>query len=177
MSKKVILYMNMSLDGFIADADGRTDWKGGESEFYQGDYGKSGFLSVVDTIVMGRNTYNRMIEKYGIDGWPYKEMVTYVITHRPQEDNDYIKFADSRLSTLINELKEKSGEAIWLFGGSEIANQAVRDNLIDEYHLAIHPIILGRGKKLFGDHNKTVKLHLVRNGNKNGVMDCLYERI
>lgn len=177
MGKKVILYMNVSLDGFIADRDGKISWKGGESEFYQGDYGKSGFLSVVDTIIMGRDTYNRLIKKYGTERWPYKDKVTYVITHRPLEDTEYFKFVDSRLSSLINELKDKPGEAIWIFGGADIANQAVRDNLIDEYHLVIHPIILGSGKKLFDDHNKTIKLHLVRNGNKNGVMDCLYERI
>lgn len=176
MKRKVILYMAVSLDGYITDKDGRTNWRNGESEFYQGDYGKSGFLSIVDTVIMGKNTYKKIMDKEGADNWPYKDMTTYVITHLPDEDTEAIKFVSTRMSTFLQKLLQEEGKDIWIYGGSDIANQVIRENMVDEYHLTIHPIILGGGERLFNDKNKEIKLHLVKNVAKNGVIDCLYEK-
>ena len=161
MKRKVILYMAVSLDGYITDKDGRTNWRNGESEFYQGDYGKSGFLSIVDTVIMGKNTYKKIMDKEGADNWPYKDMTTYVITHLPDEDTEAIKFVNTRMSTFLQKLLQEEGKDIWIYGGSDIANQV---------------IILGGGERLFNDKNKEIKLHLVKNVAKNGVIDCLYEK-
>ncbi len=177
MRRKVILYMAVSLDGYIADRAGNIGWLGGESEFYQGDYGRGGFLSIVDTVVMGRETYKHLQERSPQGNWPYAGMCTYVITHRPEPDTEDVRFVDSRLSTFIHRLQEEEGENIWIYGGADIANQLIRENLIDEYHLTIMPLILGGGIRLFGDRNKEIKLHLVKSSEKNGVIDCLYERI
>lgn len=176
MKRKVILYMSVSLDGYIADREGKTGWFGGESEFYQGDYGRSGFLSIVDTVVMGMDAYKQLKEKYGEEDWPYGDLTAYVITHRPEADTEKVRFVDSRMSTFIQKLQEEEGGNIWIYGGADVANQLVRENLIDEYHLTIMPIILGGGTRLFNDKNKEIKLHLVKNTEKNGVIDCLYER-
>lgn len=177
MKRKVILYMSVSLDGYIADKAGKTGWLGGESEFYQGDYGRSGFLSIVDTVIMGMDTYKILKEKYSQKTWPYQDMLTYVITHRPEKDTEEVHFVDSRMSTFIQKLQKEEGGNIWVYGGADIANQLIRENLIDEYHLTIMPIILGSGTRLFGDGNKEIKLHLIKNTEKNGVIDCLYERV
>ncbi|MGN0659588.1 MAG: dihydrofolate reductase family protein [Emergencia sp.] len=177
MKRKVILYMAMSLDGYIADKAETTGWRRGESEFYQGDYGRSGFLSIVDTVIMGMNTYKELKCSNAGRPWPYEDMITYVITHRPEEDTENIRFVDSRMSTFIQKLQQEEGGNIYVCGGADIANQLVRENLIDEYHLTIMPVILGGGTRLFNDKNKEIKLHLVRNTEKNGVIDCLYERI
>lgn len=177
MKRKVILYTAVSLDGYIADNHGSTSWLGGESEYYQGDYGISGFLSIVDTVIMGANTYKQIKDELSPGKWPYEGKTTYVMTHRPEEDTEKIKFVDSRMSTFIQKLQEEEGGNIWICGGADVANQVIRENMIDEYHLTIMPMILGSGVRLFNDKNKQIKLHLVKNVAKNGVIDCLYEKI
>ncbi len=176
MKRKVILYTAVSLDGFIANKDGKTGWIGGESGSYQGDYGLNGFMSIVDTVIMGMNTYKHITQELSPEEWPYSGKTTYVLTHRPKENTDEIKFVDSRLSTLIQTLQQEEGGNIWICGGADVANQVVRENMVDEYHLTIMPIILGGGTRLFNDRNKEIKLHLVKNTSKNGVIDCLYEK-
>lgn len=176
MKRKVILYTAVSLDGYIADKNGKTGWIGGEYGSYQGDYGLSGFMSIVDTVIMGMETYKQITGELSPGAWPYAGKTTYVLSHRPAEDTEEIKFIDSKISTLIQNLQQEEGSNIWICGGADVANQAVAENLIDEYHLTVMPIILGSGIRLFKDNNKEIKLHLVKNINKNGVIDCLYEK-
>ena len=177
MKRKVILYMAISLDGYITDKSNGSNWLGGESEFYQGDYGRSGFLSIIDTIIMGAEAYKHLNNKISPNKWPYDDFKTYVMTHHNDEDKENIIFTEEKLPSLIKELQKEDGKNIWVYGGPDIAHQLIKENLIDEYHLTIMPIILGNGKKLFEKSNKEIKLHLVKNTSKNGVIDCLYERI
>lgn len=178
MKRKVILYMSVSLDGFIANDTKNTGWVRGEHDCYQGDYGRNGFLSVVDTVVMGKNTYKEIKAKEAVRGWPYEGMKTYVVTHHPEKEpaEKNIEFVDVKMHTLIQQLQEEEGGNVWIFGGASIVNQLMKDNLIDEYHFTIIPTILGSGMRLFDDKNKEIKLHLVRCKEKNGVIDCLYEK-
>ncbi len=79
------------------------------------------------------------MDKEGADNWPYKDMTTYVITHLPDEDTEAIKFVNTRMSTFLQKLLQEEGKDIWIYGGSDIANQVIRENMVDEYHLTIHP--------------------------------------
>lgn len=77
----------------------------------------------------------------------------------------------------INELKTQPGKDIWLFGGSSLVTTFVNLDLIDEYELALHPIVLGAGKPLFIDIQKRVSLKLVKSvSTKSGVIMLTYTR-
>lgn len=82
MDRKVILYIAISLDGFIADINGEIDWLGGQDSSYKGDYGYSNFLKNIDTVIMGMNTYKQIVKKLSPDKWPYSDIKSYVFTNK-----------------------------------------------------------------------------------------------
>lgn len=69
-------------------------------------------------------------------------------------------------------LKKETGKNIWICGGAEIINQVLKENLIDSFHIAIIPVILGGGVKLFDE----IKLRLVKTVKYNGIIEAVYER-
>ena len=81
--REVILYIAMSLDGYIADAQGGVDWLGGHGEPEEGMESYSRLLQRIDTVVMGWNTYHQVTTQLSPDRWVYEGLHTYVITHRP----------------------------------------------------------------------------------------------
>ena len=68
---KIVLYISISLDGYIADIDGGVDWLGGENAGYQGDYGFSAFFETVEAILMGGRTYRQVRQELSPDVWPW----------------------------------------------------------------------------------------------------------
>lgn len=144
-SKKVISNVAMSLDGFIAGPDGDISFlskveKKGE------DYGYTEFIKSIDTIIVGRKTYDKILSigfKYPDD----KEI--YIITRNEKPDHRRLKVFSGSLKILISELKAKGGKNIFCDGGSEIINQLLMDNLIDEFIISVIPVILGDGIPLF----------------------------
>lgn len=174
--KKVILYLAMSLDGFIADENQAVDWLTGDGSNPQaiGSYEK--FISSIETIIMGHTTYNQIITQLTKDNWPYSDLTTYVISHRKKENKTNIYFTDENLKSLILRLKEKEGKDIWICGGANIINQLIELDLIDEYYLTIIPVILGKGIKLFNEQDKSTVLKLLSTENYNGMVDLRYQR-
>ena len=141
--RKVICYIAMSLDGYIADENGRVDWLNDES--IQDDSYES-FIAGVDTILMGRNTYDQIVHELAADIWPY-EQPCYILTHHPCQDHDKIYFWNEDPRLLIRQLKQAPGKAIWVCGGANLIHQLHED--IDEYQLAVMPCVLGEGISLF----------------------------
>lgn len=165
MSKepKVVLYIAMSLDGYIAKEDGSVEWlenSGGEEV-----NGYLDFYKTIDTIIMGRKTYDQILT---FGEWGYKTKKTYVLTSRPMEIKNEleIEFINENLDSLVKRLKEKAKLDIWLLGGGKTANEFLKNELIDEYRIAIIPIILGSGIKLFeADIEESLKLEeITRHG-------------
>lgn len=174
--KKVILYIAMSLDGYIADKNGKVNWldKFNEDEIYQ-NY--NNFIKDIDTVIMGYNTYNQIITELSPNNWVYKDFKSYVLTHNNIEDKNNIYFTSEKIYNLIDKIKkEKSGKNIWILGGSSIVNQLIKENLIDEYYISVMPVILGEGIKLFSSGNTAVNLKLINNKiYNNGVVELIYE--
>ena len=142
----VILYTAMSLDGYIAKEDGSVDWLEDTGEGVEGTYLK--FYISIDTIIMGRKTYDQILT---FGEWVYKGKDTYVLTSDisrvPEKPN--IEFRNDEIEDLTTELKQKSKSNIWLLGGAETVNAFLEKKLIDEYRIAIVPVILGTGIPLF----------------------------
>jgi dihydrofolate reductase len=149
--RKVILFIACSLDSYIAGPDGRIDWL-----FSDQDYGYREFFLCVDTVVMGRKTYEQSLS---FGEYPYAGKEAYVFSRtRSGQQDEHAQFISSGPGELIAGLRSRPGKNIWLVGGSELIKDFVQKDLIDEYVISIHPIILGSGIPLFLAPLSTQKL-------------------
>ncbi|MGF0032252.1 dihydrofolate reductase family protein [Bariatricus sp. SGI.154] len=175
--RKVILYIAISLDGYIADKNGKVDWLNeyGSDEDMEGADGYSLFLKKVDTVVMGYNTYHQIVTELSPEQWVYEGLKSYVITHNKIPSNSEIMFVNSSPGDLIKNLKKESGKDIWICGGANIINQLMQEELIDRFHISVIPTILGNGIKLFDEIDNEVKLDFVQTRSGNGIVELVYE--
>lgn len=174
--RKVRVFIAMSLDGYIADAKGGIAWLQGEKEGEDDMRSYPAFIADVDTILMGWKTYAQIKEELSSDVWYYHEHTTYVLTHRRQTDSDEIFFIDEDTTALVKRLRDMEGKDIWVCGGSNIIAPLVKENIIDQYHISILPILLGDGIPLFPASPACLTLHLIHTASYNGIVDVVYER-
>ena len=173
--RKVISYIAMSLDGYIAKPDGDLSFlslaeKKGE------DYGYSDFKRTIDTVIIGRKTYDKVISM-GYE-YPDNDNDVYIITRNAKPDNKTLKYYSGSLKKLVSELKSIQGKNIFCDGGSEIINELLRYNLIDEFIISIIPIILGDGISLFKNGRPELKLKLINSGAfDTGLVQLHYARL
>ena len=147
MDRKVILFIAMSLDGYIAKPDdniGFLDKMNVEGE----DYGYSTFIETVDTIILGRRTYDKLLSM-GVEA-PYGERKVFVLTKKQRQSDGNISFYSGEMTKLISSIKKSSGKNIYCDGGAETIWQMLNARLIDEMIISVVPILLGDGIRLFG---------------------------
>lgn len=150
---KIILYIAISQDGFIADKNGDVDWLPQPKDDAELEaVGYKDLISRIDTILMGRNSY-KQIMGFGDWGWPDKQ--TYVFTSKLLESKvAYIATTHDTPVEFISKIKErKSKKDLWLLGGAKLAKSFAQEGLIDEIILTIVPRILGDGMLLGLDIN------------------------
>lgn len=149
--RKVILFIATSLDGFIAGKDGEIDWL-----FTDQDYGYAEFLNTIDVVLMGRKTYEQVLT---FGEYPYNGIEGYVFSrsHSGTKGKN-VAFLSGDIANFVHALKAKPGKNIWLVGGAELVHAFMQHNLIDEYVISIHPIVLGSGIPLFKSPAPATKL-------------------
>jgi dihydrofolate reductase len=158
MSRKVILYIATSLDGYIAKPNDDLSFLSIVEQEGQ-DYGYADFVKTVDTVIVGRKTYDK-VTSMGFD-FPHADKDAYIITRTPRPTVGSVKFYTGDLKTLVGKLKTESGKNIFCDGGAEMVNELLKDNLIDEFIISVIPILVGNGTKLFKDNRPEQKLELV----------------
>lgn len=140
--RNICLFIASSLDGYIARTSGAIDWL-----FTDQDYGYSEFFAQIDTVIMGRKTYEQVLS---FGEYPYVGKKSFVFSKTLQgKSHRYVEFVGSNLIDFINTLRQSEGQDIWLVGGSEIVHFFMQNGFIDELILSIHPIVLGSGIPLF----------------------------
>ena len=159
MSIKVSVYIATSLDSFIARKNGDIDWlTSGESGT---DYGYAEFIASVDHIVIGRNTYEKVLT---FGGWPYERKVV-VLTSRdfafPTELAGKVEALHGAPRDVLEALERRGARHIYLDGGATI-QRFLRESLVDELTITTIPILIGEGLPLFGPLEADVKLELLR---------------
>ncbi|MGL4867265.1 MAG: dihydrofolate reductase family protein [Cetobacterium sp.] len=174
--RKVILYIAMSLDGYIADRDGGVDWIEGDSSEIQNPGTYFTFLENIDTVILGSKTYHQVITELSPNDWPYKDLNSYVLTTKKEKDTENIKFIDENLEVLIQNLKNSEGKDIWICGGATVVNQLINLDLIDNYQIIIIPKLLGDGIRLFEKFDSEKKLTLVSTQSYNGIVEINYKK-
>lgn len=173
----VILYIAISLDGYIASKDGSVAWL---DEFNQGtgaDYGYISFYEKIGVVVMGGVTYRQVL---GFGEWPYSEKMTYVVTSRGIGDpaNPSIQAYAGDVRTLTGQIRQEVDQDIWLVGGANLVAQFLHHDLIVEYILFFMPILLGEGIPLFQDGFDVKRLKLLNlNSYPNGVVRVVYRNL
>ena len=140
--RKVILNLAVSLDGFIEGPNGEFDWCFGDQ-----DYGMKAFMKSIDSIFMGRKSYEVALKHEGKN--PYPKIITYVFSSTLKEAVKGTRLVSGNLADEVQRITAGKGKNIWLFGGASLVTGFLNEGLIDELHLAVHPIILGVGKPLF----------------------------
>ena len=142
--RKVSLYIAASLDGFIARRDGSLDWLPQDP---QEDFGYKNFIAGVDTLVMGRKTYEQVVT---LGAWPNSEQRCYVVSRMPGVKRaKHAKFVGGDVVAFVRELRALPGKTIWLVGGGEIVQPCLEAGIVDEIILSIPPVLLGDGVPLF----------------------------
>ncbi len=173
---KIIAYIAMSLDGYIATKDDKVDWLGGDGSDPENMGSYPAFFESIDTVILGYSTYNQIITVLSPHEWPYKNKQSYVFTHRACEDTDEISFINESAEALAMRLKENKKDRVWLCGGAHIIAQFHEKGLIDEYHVSVIPTLLGNGIRLFSETNYHTKLKLKSSVHYNGIVDIVYEK-
>ena len=117
--KDVILYIAVSLDGYIADHNGSVDWIKGQDDSVETEDTFTPFFDSVDTVIMGKRTYDQIVTELSPAQWPYIGATTFVVTHDDESiDTEHIHFRNTSVCRLVDELRESPGKNIWICGGA-----------------------------------------------------------
>lgn len=172
--RQLVLYIAASLDGYIARRDGDIGWLS-MVEAPPEDYGYAEFVKTVDTIIIGRKTYEKVLS-FGIP-WPHAGRKCYVLSKTKTGSDENVEFYNGPVAELIAQLRQKPGLDIFCDGGADVVDELLRHDLIDRYTISIIPVLLGDGIALFKPGRPEQKL--VCTGSQifpSGLVQLQYER-
>lgn len=172
--RNVILYIAMSLDGYIADKNGGVGFLGGDCSDPENAGSYPTFIETIDTVILGYTTYHQIVTELSPDEWMYKGKTTYVLTSKTEQSTEDILFLNTDLKSLLDQLKNENGKDIWICGGANIVSQAV--DMTDKFCITIIPTILGDGIPLFKKYQNELPLKLISTLKYNGMVDLVYEK-
>lgn len=140
---KVILYMGISVNGFIAKEDGDSEWT--SEEDLQGFYSNS---KNAGNIIVGKNTFYEA-SKQGY--FPFPDALNIVVSHEgiANKWGDKVIITDKSPKEVLQLLQEKGFETAFLAGGGMINSSFMKENLIDEIYLDVEPLVIGKGIPVF----------------------------
>lgn len=174
VKRKVVLYIAQSLDGYIARADGDIGWLSAVEREGE-DYGYSEFIESVDTVIMGRKTYEKVLS-FGIK-FPHRDKKCYVLSRTKRESDGNIQFYSGDAGELIRSIRNGEGKDIFIDGGSEVVREFLSEDLVDEYVISIVPILIGSGIRLFKETGREIMLRLTSSrAYESGLVQLKYER-
>jgi dihydrofolate reductase len=172
MSNKV--FIATSLDGFIADKSGGIGWLHELPPPSNGDGGFSEFMESIDALVMGRNTYEKVLS-FDCD-WPYSKKVFVLSSTLKDVDpslKDKAEVIRGSLKDILNILKGKGFNNLYIDGGKTIQS-FLNEGLIDEITITKIPVILGDGIPLFTESARVDVEHQTTQVFDNGMVQSHY---
>ncbi len=158
--RKLVLYIAMSLDGYIADSKGGIDFLYELPQSQESDPGYELFYETVDTIIMGNSTYRQVINELQTEGWVYPNKKCYVYSNTMEGSTVDIEYTNIEPKKLLENIRKTDGKAIWIVGGGKIIKAFMEKNLIDKYYIYVMPIVLGKGIPLFREETPKTNLKL-----------------
>lgn len=148
--RKISLFIATSLDGYIAQQNDDLSFlqhveKEGE------DYGYKAFMETIDTIIIGRKTYDYVLREIGPSHYDNGHRDVYVITRTERPSIGRTTFFTGDIAELVEKLRSQKGKNIYCDGGAEVIHTLLKKGLVDEIIISIVPILLGDGVRLFRD--------------------------
>lgn len=171
--RKLKLQIQMTIDGFVAGPNGELDWMNFEPDEESFAYINE-MIDSSDCILLGRKMTDGFIDhwKEALEksedkkfSFPAKMINTpkYVFSKTIEESNWVnTTLVNSDLVEEVNKLKNTDGKDIIVYGGADFVSSLIKNNLIDEYHLIINPVAIGKGLAIFGDTENYKHLELIR---------------
>jgi dihydrofolate reductase len=163
-SRKIIVHIATSVDGFIARLDGDVAWL--DRPRPKGNYGYFAFLKSVDTILWGYKTYAKGLEmgmEKGMKSAGFSTQIkNYVFSRHPREAAmPTFEFVNEQVKPFAQHLRAQPGRNIWMMGGGEIIASFLDQGEIDEFRIHIIPILIGEGIPLIQPRHRSVHLKLL----------------
>lgn len=158
--RKISLFIATSLDGYIAKPNDDLSFlklveKEGE------DYGYAKFTDTIDTLIIGRRTYDYVLKEIGSSHYDNGQRDVYVITRAQRPNVGRTFFYTGSLTDLVKKLKSENGKDIYCDGGAEVIHELLKNDLIDEIIISVVPVLLGTGTRLFKEGRPEQLLDLV----------------
>lgn len=153
MNFHAAVFIATSLDGYIAREDGSIDWLTERGE-RAGDTGYDEFMAAIDTVVLGRKTYQKVLT---FDFWPYEGKQVEVLSSTLAPDVDERIIVHRTLDGLVQTLTERGAKRVYADGG-QIVQTFLRAGLLNELTITVVPVLLGSGIPLFGELDSDISL-------------------
>lgn len=166
------MFIATSLDGYIATKDDSLEWLFKVEG--EGDNGYSEFYETIDTVLMGKKTYDWII-KHETGEFPYKGKECFVFTRSSIEDTGDVTFVSGDLVAFVNHLKKREGKNIWIVGGGDLLHTFFKEKLVDEFIVTVAPTIIGNGIPLFKEGDYQLELSLKGTRTFNQFVELHYE--
>lgn len=158
--RALLLNLTTSLDGFIADRDGGIDWMQPfpDDAAVPPDYLE--LIASVDTLVMGRATYELSLRlEGGTDVFEGRRVVVFT-SRTDLAPREGVEFVHTDIFAFVGQLKREPGGLIWLYGGGQLATALAGAGLIDDYLIVVQPMLLGGGIRLWQSGLPAIRLQL-----------------
>jgi len=167
-TRKIMACLAVTLDGYIAGPKGEMDWLVRDESVDFGDI-LMDILEDIDAIFYGRISYELWGEyRPGSEASP-KLQEAYKLLHSKKKyvfsktitipGSDAI-FIHSDIKSTVSDILRQPGKNIWLYGGGKIVSELINLDLVDNYRLAVHPVIIGKGIPLFTGIERRSQLQL-----------------
>jgi dihydrofolate reductase len=180
MRAKTWVFVAVSLDVYIARSNDELDWLDtANGQITPGeDCGYAAFISNVDTIIMGRGTFDKA---RSFKEWPYGgipvTVLSRTLTKAPAGSPSTVTITDQTPFAIVEELSQSGAKKIYVDGGLTI-QRFLKVGLIDELIITTIPVLIGGGKRLFGELSSDARLGLVSSASYSfGFVQSHYRRI
>jgi dihydrofolate reductase len=161
--RKIIAYLATSADGYIARPDGDVEWLNRRPR--TGDYGMRELYASIDTILIGRKTYDwamAYFKKIGkTKGMFDTRFAHYVFSRKPpKRAAEGIQFVTGPVKAFAKRLRAEPGKHIWMMGGGRLIASFLDAGEIDEFDIHVIPVFIGKGIPLVAPRHRDVALRL-----------------
>lgn len=162
MPVKCSVFIATSLDGFIARTDGDISWLTNPAYTIESeDFGIAEFYSLVDTLVLGRKSFETAL---GFPEWPYSHLRVIVLSHKkpviPPALVNKVEYMTGSLMDVVQRLEITGSKNVYVDGGNTIQG-FLSAGLVDNMTITTIPILLGSGIPLFGPLDHDIHLELL----------------
>lgn len=172
--RKVVVFIACSIDGYIAGKNEDLDFLS-LVETPGEDYGYNEFIKTIDTVLLGRKTYDKVLG-FGVP-FPHAERKCYVISGTKTGSDENVTFWNDSPTKLVEHLLQLPGADIFVDGGAQLIHTLLQEKLIDRLTISFIPHLLGDGTQLFLNGRPEQQMQLIQSKSfPSGLVQLTYEK-